>query len=47
MSSAESKQTVVLGATLACAIVGMGTESVGAGLCVLVALTAIWAWGTR
>jgi hypothetical protein len=47
VSSAESKQTLVLGATLTCAVLGMGTESVGAGLGILAALTAIWAWGSR
>jgi hypothetical protein len=47
VSSAEHKQTLVLGATLTCAILGMGTESVGAGLSILVALAAIWAWGSR
>jgi len=47
MSSAENKQTVVLGATLALGLVAMGTESVGAGLGILVALAAVYAWGTR
>jgi hypothetical protein len=47
VSSAEGKQTLVLGATLTCAVLGMGTESVAAGLGILGALTAIWAWGSR
>lgn len=47
MSSADSKQTVVLGATLALGLVAMGTESVGAGLGILAALAAVYAWGTR
>jgi hypothetical protein len=47
VSSAESKQTLVLGATLTCAVLGMGAESIGAGLGILAALAVIWTWGSR
>jgi hypothetical protein len=38
---------VVLGATLALGLVAMGTESVGAGVGILAALAAVYAWGAR
>ncbi len=47
MSSAENKQTAVLGLTLLCAVAAMATEGVASGMMVLGALALIYAWGTR